>query len=490
MELRLNEFRDVIQTFQIDSQELDILLKEIVVHSSPEIWLNYNQESSPKFIGLIDSVKGLTKTQQNLDICRFLLQSFLFILKRNSRWPIFSQFAGYAYFIMNQEIEFIAKDPSRAGEKSELSRQWYEIMTSPDLPIVPRNLILSRCNYSVQGTFDWLDKAYVDSYRTTSCSLKELTKCAGIPYGVVNARIEMYIACNVPGLYIGFKNLVRFDEREVVLPPGIRYTWQRDALDRIPSEIRNDKSFETIDGELRSKYKVAPEGEGERFYVLYRSYNATFIRDTDIDDRKFTDPETALRVQRLRQGIQKLNVILEKHKRSQAEASIRTQLAKTLARARKRIHDRAISNLVKEIEEEEERLWKSEEMNGQQTNASFAFEVKRKAIKNLDNKIQMEEDRIRQHQLSSASKEFPFAVRKALDSEARLRLSDNKLDRKTTAELFLKAEVLFEFLEEDISDPQIMDNFPDLRLVKDRFIKSPYARKYAELLRERFIETE
>jgi hypothetical protein len=330
MERRFEEFHAEL-SWSKNKHKFDELLNLIgdAAKDIPQVWDDYrnvaHSDSIPKFVGIMHILKEFDRQDRSngAALIEFFLRSFLFILTHRDYWSIIVEFTTGDFAKINKDIEIIHKDPTRKSDFEEKSQKWYEMMTSTDLPIVPHELILTRCNFSVKGSFDWLTKPYVDSYRTTSTSILPEPECIGKPSPETNAKIYMYIKClNLPGLCVGFKDLTEFDEFEVVLPPGVRYSWQDKAHLYVPLDIRvgKDARFPYLEESqtMMSEYKSKDEAEEGEFYEYYRAYDASFIEEREIKTEAFPNVRVAERMKTLMLFTKKLERIFEKHKIARA----------------------------------------------------------------------------------------------------------------------------------------------------------------------------
>jgi hypothetical protein len=212
---------------------------------------------------------------------KFVLESFLFLINHPESWNSIKVFTGAGFYAMNEDVNNLMKN-----RESELilpvSREFFNVMTSIDLPIIPSDLHLQRCMYSTDKfSPPWVD--YFDSYRTMSTSLSS-GKCVG-GHGFEEktlGTIYMYLIChNVPGLLINFESIITVQEYEVILPPGLRFTWNKNMEELKKRMHRNDDK-----GFANGEYKVAirngyesdeSEEEQEILYEYHRLYDVTVI---------------------------------------------------------------------------------------------------------------------------------------------------------------------------------------------------------------------
>jgi hypothetical protein len=215
---------------------------------------------------------------------KFVLESFLFLINHPESWNSIKVFTGAGFAAMNEDVNNLIKN-----KESEVilpySREFFNVMTSIDLPIIPIHLHLQRCIYSTDKfSPPWVDS--FDSYRTMSTSLSS-GKCVG-EHGFEEktlGTIYMYLIChNVPGLLINFESLIKVIEYEVILAPGLRFTWNKN-MDELKKRMHTDDDRGFANGEykvaMRNAYQDDESDESgeeqEILYAYHRLYDVTVI---------------------------------------------------------------------------------------------------------------------------------------------------------------------------------------------------------------------
>lgn len=376
-------------------------------------------------------------TTYNESRMKFVLESYLFCLNNPDSWEIISYFAGSGFQFLNYDIELLSKkikDPKLLIETQ--SKKWYEIMTSSDLPIIPEDLVLKRCNYTFVGkdTFDIVNKDYFDSYRTASTTLFDIGYCSngtGIGNkGKLVGSMFAFMKCQkIKGLYINFN--FGNDEQEVVIPPGIRYVWNKNEEEvkkRIPVEYH--KKYEN--GQF-----IAQDQWDDTMMEYYRCYDLSFIPNPDED--KFISEDIALRFQNMQLGIKKINQIFAKHKEDRTKVRISEYLLKSKQRAQQRISE--------------------------------------KALKNLESKIEEEKKMLEEKQAKKALKILPVLVKNALEEEKAEKSTVTQIAKK-----FLKVEKTFQKIDQN---EKISQRLIELHEILGQFELSRYAKKFAVGLTQR-----
>ncbi len=217
---------------------------------------------------------------------------------------------------------------------SNTTQLWYELMTSTELPLLSSSLIVERCTWS-SSSFDVVNKDSFDSYRTTSTSLHQ-GLCVGLPQGVVNGQVHMLIqARNIPALFLlyGQNPFVNF-EYEIVLTPGLRFTWIKKAPEVTGLE-REIALSEEIGGEWTRSETQITKGLGGDWLRYYRMYEAQFIPIPE--EKKFINPTIARRSRDLRELSAKLDVIILRHR---AQKRIQELAFKTRKRIQEQIKNK------------------------------------------------------------------------------------------------------------------------------------------------------
>ena len=316
MSIRLSKEEQIEQVrhFLLDAQ-LHSLLKLIInaADTQPEVWKGGDNEA-PRFASILLPLQ-LLKKQKRLSVenVRFILESYLFIVKRPSFWKTITYFAGGFFALMNIDIEAFMKNKS--PEKlylEEASRPWFKLITSPDLPIIPEELTLARCCASDRH-FNIANQNGFDVYRATSTTLFEKGHCTGDGRLKPNAYLQMFIRCKaVRGLFISFPGMA-LDEGEIVLPPGIKFDWNKTATHRVPRHAMNSDAL-LMPGEF-----VQATGD-EELKDHWRAYDVSFIQAPV--ESKFSNQDVAHRVQLLQKGIEKVNALFMKEKQARAHARI------------------------------------------------------------------------------------------------------------------------------------------------------------------------
>lgn len=302
---------------------LEIVEKALTVN---EVW-NFGVPSAPHFWNLsLNFPPNLS-----LDQTKFVLESYWFLLHNSWTWQSIQEFANNSFTVMNENIEKIMLKNDK-----NVDMKWYETMTSPDLPLIPDDMLLMRCISSTKN-FDVIHMDFFDSYRTSSTTLYKHGMCLGKPLDEIDGQIEQYITCNkMRGLYISFGNMNGRAEKEVVLPPGIRFVWNKNASDRLKPEIKlNFKDGQTV--ELNHNY----------MNIYHRSYDVEFIPKPIAD--KFPNEEISQRIKNMKLGIEKLQNIFDQHKKNRKEHLVQSFLFKSQQRARERIKQKAHNKKEEEL---------------------------------------------------------------------------------------------------------------------------------------------
>lgn len=143
-----------------------------------------------------------------------------------------------------------------------------------------------RCVFSLPN-LNVIDNPSFDSYRTTSTTIDPEGYCIGTAHDVT-ARIHMYMRApkGLPGL------MVFQGEQEIVLPPGLRYTWNKSALSRVEKVFPDVLRYERLDEEWDLKSYLP---------TRFRAYDVDFIPSPD--PARFVGPNIAIRVARLKHGL-------------------------------------------------------------------------------------------------------------------------------------------------------------------------------------------
>jgi hypothetical protein len=373
------------------------------------------------------------KKQDRLNVphAEFLVDCFGFLMNNLKYWPTIVAFTGSRFGQMNRDVESYLQS-SRSGEKP-----WVQLMTSKNLPIVPDTLVLARCFFSSQK-FNIADAPFFDTYRPSSTTLHKSGICIGREESP-NAEIYSFIRVH------GVRGLALFlAESEVVLVPGIRFTWNKSAVDDIPltDTVRQDPDLIREDGQYAIRYPVRePE--------YYRIYDVTFIEHPV--PSKFLTPEIAERVKLLKKGLHIVKSTFSEHKRAQAP--------KRKERANARV---------------KEYLFQSRERARQR--------IRQKAIVNVQSQIAQEEKKLLLHEIKLYSHNLPLLLDDALRSEKLLSSKSPGSDRKAVMHKFLEAEKNFEFL---VAEKVIASLRPDAKLFRKlRSMALPislssYAKTYA-----------
>ncbi len=242
----------------------------------------------------------------------FVLESFLFLVNHPLHLSALKSFADAGFIAMNQDVERLMLKLRELDNRKE-SRIFFQLMTSSELPRIPHNLRLQRCMYSTDR-FSPLDAPYFDSYRTVSTTLL-LGKCVGgHAFGEkTQGRIFMYLNCpNIPGLLINFESLIRVVEYEVILGPGLRFTWNKNANDELRLRMGFDREefeknfangeWKIQDKEIKTKQEDSSsddddDDEEKPLYQHHRIYDVTFIPDAC--QACFVNPQIAKRVRKM-----------------------------------------------------------------------------------------------------------------------------------------------------------------------------------------------
>ncbi len=212
---------------------------------------------------------------------KFVLESFLCLIHHPESWNSIKVFTGAGFYAMNEDVQMLMKN-----KESEVilpdSREFFNIMTSIDLPIIPTDLHLQRCIYSTDKfSPPWVDS--FDSYRTMSTSLSS-GKCVG-GHGFEEktlGTIYMYLICHdVPGLLINFESLITVQEYEVILTAGLRFTWNKN-MDELKKRMNTDDDRGFANGEYKVAIRNAYQNdesdeEQEILYAYHRLYDVTVI---------------------------------------------------------------------------------------------------------------------------------------------------------------------------------------------------------------------
>jgi hypothetical protein len=218
---------------------------------------------------------------------KFVLESFLFLINHPESWNSIKVFTGAGFPAMNEDVNNLMKNKESHKEVATAillpeSREFFNVMTSIDLPIIPTDLHLQRCMYSTDKfSPPWVDS--FDSYRTMSTSLSS-GKCVG-GHGFEEktlGTIYMYLICHdVSGLLINFEGLIEVQEYEVILPPGLRFTWNKN-MDELKKRMKTDDDKGFANGEYKVAIRNAYESdesdeEEEILYEYHRLYDVTVI---------------------------------------------------------------------------------------------------------------------------------------------------------------------------------------------------------------------
>jgi hypothetical protein len=396
-------------------------------------------ENGPYLSGIFDHLYSLQHRQRlNSKSIKFVLESYLFIVNRKSMWKIIYQFSTGKFSQINRDVSILMqKKTTLSLNYPELSQQWLDMMTSPELPIIPDGFFLSRCNLS-GSEFSIIDKDFFDSYQTTSTtflatdtSTLPTGHCIGHVPGKFLGIVYMYLTfSNIPGLLISFPKIVGKNEEEVVLPPGMRYTWNKTKLDELRERVPKEKQLNFIDGEFKIPIPF------DEFFEHHRIYDVTFIPNPQ--ETKFQNPEIAQRVANLRFAIEKMNKIFAKHKAQKTHEKIQDYLLKSRQRARERI--------------------------------------KAKALANLANQIEMEDRKIGLKTADVATQQLPKLMQKALDAENDMQKTKTK--KSFVIAQFVNVEKVFQQSHQHKLKPSKILN---------KFILSKYAQKYATDLTKRGV---
>lgn len=299
------------------------------------------QEIATKYLRFLDGRKELT-----LATTRFVLQSYLYILKATyDQWLAlyaYTNTSGYAE--INKNLEDFKR-----GKAALKYKTWFDVLTGPDLPEIPPELILYRCIYNVRETFDVLEQEFFDNYRTVSTSMRTGECVGGLNQNqVIDARIFMIIrSVRAKGLLMVFNT--KYVEYEVVLPPGIRLTWDQEPDENHKELLAAQASFIGLDteehqGELVSTQETPIRGAMHivlaRVFTYFRVYTASFIPNPEPE--RFPSEHVVAQVAKLRQAI--------------TRAYIGKGLGRSLARARERIQAKAEKERAEKEEKEGGRL--------------------------------------------------------------------------------------------------------------------------------------
>lgn len=334
---------------------------------------------------------------------RFVLESYLFILKASpAEWQEIDHYTREKSGAMNQDIEMLQTGLRQQPRFST----WYSFITRPDLPMVPPDLLLYRCIYT-RESFDVLNMQFFDNYRVLSTSVKE-GRCAdpAVPnQTAIQAEVRMVIRPRgLKGLLLVFPTY--HQEFELILPPGVRLTWDQEA-DLALVEVESKQSKGPTHDIAGERVTVEPESffdldtmQMSQLHVHYRVYDATFIPRPDAT--QFPSAEVAARVKNLQKGIAKMNAVFQQHRRER----IRRVLVAGRERARRKIHEQALQNTRELIAQEERRLLREAE--------------------------------------ERSTRVLPRLMRDALDSERHLSAAPSIEERAQVAKKFLRAELAYQ----------------------------------------------
>lgn len=212
--------------------------------------------------------KGMMKSNLNLlfysrqytaENVKFVINSFLFLKDHQKSWLSIKIFTDAGFMLMNQMIEAFMLQNQEHDANTE-TQNFFDAMTCADLPILPIDLKLQRCIFSTD-CFSPLDADFFDSYRAVSTTLVQGRCVGGHSFDEkTQGKIYMYLKCvNVPGLLINFESLISVtDEYEVILPPGLRFTWQKSA---------SESELKTRIGEFANLEHNATFANGE--YIIH-----------------------------------------------------------------------------------------------------------------------------------------------------------------------------------------------------------------------------
>lgn len=343
----------------INDEENKNLLDEIVGFDVKYSEMYTSEEINYPNFGLMVSYLSNFAIQQRLtkDNVTFVLKCFLFTLKNPKYWePIMDFVSPKSYAQFNALVDEITKQKRKISEVPENVKLWYECMTSKDLPIIPYDLILDRCTFSEKTSFDIMNAEFIDSYRTTSTSFCEGT-CYGKPKNQndVNGKVYMLIETqNIPGLMLllGPKTQITC---EVVLPPGLRYTWIKKDLSMYVPRLDLVSSFKLEYTHVVEKDQIVPLYKRDQYF---RAYLATFIPKVKEDE--FLNPKIAERVIYLKNLSQKLDQVFLKHraqKRIQDVANKFREKTKMKSQQREALKaEQKLEHAMKEALQEEKML--------------------------------------------------------------------------------------------------------------------------------------
>lgn len=262
---------------------------------------------------LVDVVERLNewkhKHRLNIASVRFALQSLMYMRARPKLLALIYEFTLTGYTAMNEQTEEMLLQPKKPVKQARYA-EWLHYMTDPRLPRVPRDFLLVRCVYSTPS-FDVLHADSVDSYRVSSTSSAE----KGICIGSVGHEAEEKSHQTSVHMYMRFKDmrgLMLFtEEEEILLPPGLRFTWNKNALNVIPQDAVQDAK--------RAAGQFVEHDAASRMTVYYRLYDVDFIPSPH--PTYFSQPNIAVRVARMRHGLAILRKALEKQ-RQHARANV------------------------------------------------------------------------------------------------------------------------------------------------------------------------
>lgn len=203
---------------------------------------------------------------------QFLLDSYLFIMKRRHIWDAIFMFTLHGFTSMNAQIS------RRVFDQDPNVRIMYDAMLDPEIPLLPESMEVYRCTMPNEN-FDILPLKSFVSYRLTSVTRDpQITTCLLDNPGDVWLKM-MIKPLFVPALFIGFHNTTQhIEEREILLCPGIRFT-QIPVWDKpVPIEAQQSNWTQAQKQSLVEVRDRERWPGGRQIATIYRRYIVSLVK--------------------------------------------------------------------------------------------------------------------------------------------------------------------------------------------------------------------
>jgi hypothetical protein len=437
------------------------LYNRVVSEAEASPFLNDNADNPfraiyPSFKSLITALnKQKRPNRLDDDKCAFMLESYEFLLKHRDAWKAIHEFSGTWFYKMNQDVEKLVRGDNTPLEAPQWSTELFKLLTSPNLPLLPTTTVVARCVKSSKPLEEekkdnkWFDIEEKDSFelhRPSSTTLMTEGFCGKGSGTLIYMWIKSF---GVHALCIDFEPLHQIAEEEVILPPNIKMTWNKNTAEL---KSRMSDAFDENYMELNADRGEFVSSMG----ALYRAYDATPLisaPSSPTGGEKPVEPKLA-----------SAPSLPGEHSRE--------ALMRNVEASKERIENRAVKKVASNI--------RKKQAQGETSKSSVE-----EPDKNLSSQLENERRQILMVEIEERLRQLPMTIREALATEEKLGHEPSSDEKKKTALLYLRAEAMFAFLEANVKNLR-KDVWSSLTKLHYRLAKSRYAERYARGLWERF----